>query len=186
MDTRAYAPVSPQAHPYTFHFKLVGKIALAVAAAAALGMPVLLRFVTDAGGLSYGAIIGSRIRVEEQLAPTLWFFGLLLVALSAVATWLFALYGSFRVAGPLHRFGRNLDAALADAPGQPAPIRRRDVLQAESGRLLAAVTRLGGHYGQLHEAVEALGAALAAEPRDAARIDAAMAQLRQADDDVRL
>lgn len=173
-------------HPYAFHFKLVGKIALAVAGAATLGIPVLLQVVTDAGGTRYGEIIGSRMRVEEQLAPTLWFFGLLLCALSALATWFFALYGSFRVAGPLFRFSRNLDAVLADGAAPLTPIRHADYLQAESRQLAEAVRRIDDHYRRLDTAARDLRQALAAVPRDAARIARALEALKEADAHARL
>lgn len=178
--------MNPQQHPYAFHFKLVGKIALAVAAVAALGIPVLLHVVTDAGGTSYGEIIGSRIRAEEQLGPTLWFFGLLLTALSGLATWFFALYGSFRVAGPLFRFSRNLEAVLAGSRPHLTPIRHADYLQDESRNLVAAVTRIEGHYQRLGQAAEALREALAMVPRDPARVAKALAALKEVEADVRL
>jgi len=132
---------------------IVGKVALIFAACAAAGLVALLMVVDDDLGLAYGSIIGSRLRSQERLQVTLVFFGLLMAALSGLTTWLLALYASFRIAGPIWRFSRNLEQAIVHGPVGSIPLRRNDLLQQESADFRVALAALDAQYRPVREAL---------------------------------
>ncbi len=160
--------------------KMVGRVAVIFSTAATGGLVALL-WVLGEGGDAYGAIVGSGLRAESRLDVTLWFFGLLMCALAGVSTWILALYASFRFAGPLYRFARNLQQTIDHDPTPLAPLRGEDILQRESSALHSTVGALTGHY-------RALGDALAhwqSKPGEASA-QAVIGQLKALDSRVRL
>lgn len=170
-----------------FHLKLVGKIALAVGAAACVGLVVTLLSVSGQTGESYAEIIGSYYLTRQHLGPALLVGGLALLAVTALITWLISLYSSFRIAGPLFRFSRNLEMEIAQGPTAPIPIRKTDSLQQEHQQFKRSVEVLQTHYGKLREAAARAEAALASEDKEAWPAAAeAIARLKELDANVRL
>jgi hypothetical protein len=139
---------------WSVRLRLVGKLALVFAAISTAGLLALVLAVDDDLGLGYGTIIGSRLRSQARLDLTLWFFGLLLAALSGLSTWLLALYASFRFAGPMFRFSRNIELLVQHGPVVPQPLRRDDLLQSESAQLRAAADSLRQHYQLLRVSLD--------------------------------
>jgi len=80
-------------------------------------------------GASYFDVVRAHVLTHRQLGPALLVGGLILLVLVAAITWLVALYGSFRFAGPLYRFTRNLREASRQPP---MGIRQDDALQETS------------------------------------------------------
>jgi hypothetical protein len=78
------------------------------------------------------------------------------VSIAGLTTWLFALYASFRVAGPLFRIARDIEEQIKHTGAKPIPIRATDKLQAEWGGFEAGVTGLRAHREQLGHALNAL------------------------------
>ncbi len=110
------------------------------------------------GGATYREVIWSHVLSKQSLPNALLVAGLSLIVLVGVLTWLLALLGSFRVAGPLYRLARNLEAAVG---GEPlAGVRRGDALQDTVARLELATTALNEHYAALRDVARGAEAAL--------------------------
>jgi len=132
-----------------FRLNLVGKVALMVGAVACAGLVLVLLFITDKSGTSYGEIVRSNNFTRNSLGPAMLVAGLILVAFTAVITWIVSLYSSFRIAGPLFRFARNLEAMMEKGPSAPVPIRRKDRLQLEGEQLARSIASLQAHYAEM-------------------------------------
>jgi hypothetical protein len=138
-----------------FHLRWVGRIALLVGALAAAGLAAFLYLVADPTGRSYGELIQSHSITQGLLRPGLIVGGIFLLAIAAVITWMIALYSSFRVAGPLFRFSRNLRLAVAEGARTPIPIREGDRLHAEARMLHEAMNAVHDYYAELDAAITA-------------------------------
>ena len=139
---------------FLLHLHLVAKIALIVGAVSCLGMLLVLTFITDKSGASYGAIIRSYSLSRQHLGPTMLIAGLFLVSFSGVITWLISLYASFYIAGPLYRFSRNLETFIAQGPTTPVPTREKDHLKQEEQQIKRSIAKLQQHYGEMRAAAE--------------------------------
>lgn len=133
----------------------VAKLALGVGAIATAGLVITLSVLTDSSGISYGDLIQSHSIAQSYLGPVLLISGCLLIAVTAICTWLITLYSSFRIAGPLFRFSRNLETAITAGPRKPIPIREGDSLQQDAALLASSLAALEVHYANLHEEVAA-------------------------------
>jgi len=129
--------------------KIVSRVALATGLAAGVLLVLALLFAVDSGGASYAELIRSQSITRQKLGPALFISGLFLVSFTGFITWLICLYGSFRVAGPLYRFARNLE--IADQAGRLTGIREDDCFQDVSRELLDSVGSLRAHYRELGE-----------------------------------
>jgi hypothetical protein len=159
--------------PLTFYLRWVAKIALTVGVMAAAGLTVALFVATDGSGATYGELVQSHTITQRLLAPALLISGLFLLALTAVLTWLVSLYSSFRIAGPLFRLTKNLEASIADGPGRALPIRTTDRLHAEAQLLDASLHAVARHLA-------AIDAELARQPLDVPATDRAQRSLQLA------
>lgn len=134
-----------------FHLRWMARMALSVGAIAAVGLAITLNILTDGSGATYGELIQSHNVVHNYLGPALLIGGFLLVACTAVVTWLIALYSSFRVVGPLYRFSRNLERAIARGPAKPIPIREGDCLHRDALLLEHSLEAMATHYRELDD-----------------------------------
>lgn len=137
-----------------FHLRWVSKIALWIGATAAIGLVIVLFFITGDTGTAYEELIHSRSLAQHKLGPALLIGGIFLVCFGALLTWVIALYSSFRVAGPLFRLTRNLQASIGHRPEKPIPIRAADRLQAEAALLKSSLGVLANHYKGLRDDVD--------------------------------
>lgn len=170
-----------------FHLKLVAKITLLVGAAACAGLILALMLISHQSGSSYAETIRSYSLTREHLGAALLVAGLFLVAFAAVITWLISLYSSFRIAGPLFRFSRNLEMSITQGPATLVPIRKRDSLQKEHGQLELSMHSLQAHYGALREAAGRAVAILESGDRHGyPETASAIAKLKDLDSRVRL
>ena len=147
-------PTTSESPEILFHLRWVANIALGVGTLAGVGLACMLFVLTDASGESYGAMIQSHSIAQQRLGPALLMGGFFLLAVTAVLTWLIALYSSFRIAGPLWRLARNLETSIRLGPVKPVPIRDSDRLHAEAALLDEAVTAVSAHYASLHDEVD--------------------------------
>lgn len=169
--------------PVFFHLKLVAGISLAVGVLAALVLLAILTLITGESGESYGAIIRSHSLTRRHLGAAMLVAGLLLLAFTALVTCLIVLYSSFRVAGPLYRFGQNLQLAGTSDRTALVELRRADPLGAHADGVKQAVAAVRAHYAGLNDACQCAAQALAAG--DAHAYAEALARLKQADAHVR-
>jgi len=169
-------------HPVLFHLNLVGKVALLVGAVACAGLVLVLLFITDKSGACYGEIFRSNSLTRQSLGPAMLVAGLGLVAFSGAMTWLVSLYSSFRIAGPLFRFARNLELMIENGPSSPVPIRTKDRLQREGRQLERSTDRLQAHYGAVREAADHAVALLeSSDGRAAEYLPQTLAKLKELD-----
>ncbi len=160
-----------------YHVRLVGKLGLSVGVAATAVLLLTLTLITHDGGESYGQIVQAHALTRQYLGPAMVVAGLVLLAIIGVITWLIALYSSFRIAGPLYRFSRNLELATAIGPVVPIKIRKDDALQQEAQAVDEALTAVRAHLAALRVEAEALESALLAD--DSVLYEEALARLKE-------
>lgn len=135
-------------HSGGLDLKLVSRVALITGIGAALLLVASVLFLTDPNGASYAEVIYSHSLTQKHLKPVLLISSLCLLSFVAFVTWLITLYSSFRIAGPLYRFSRNL--ANAGDGTKPIGVRKDDALQDVSSLLQESVSTLHGHYAELN------------------------------------
>lgn len=135
--------------------KLVGKISLWFSLLAAVGLLVIV-WLAGSRVDDYLGTMQNLAATRRNLPLVMLFGGLLLVIGTGITTWLITLYSSFRVAGPLYRFSKNLQAGVLKGEVPRVPIRDTDKLQAESQLLQESVSVLYQHYDSLDRAAEQL------------------------------
>ena len=167
-----------------FHLKLVSKVSLAIGAVAVLVLLGALTLITGEGGQSYGTIIASHSLTRRHLGAAMAAAGLLLIAFTCIITCLIIYYSSFRVAGPLYRFGQNLRLASSSDSSALIELRSGDALLRHADGVKHAVGTLRGHFLQVGAAAHAAAAAAAAG--DSAGYAAALARLDELDAQVTL
>jgi hypothetical protein len=138
------------------NYQLVAKVGLSVGLSGLVGVLFLLWVIGDRAANGYGEIINAVGTVKHALAPAIWLFGLVMVSVAGLTTWLFALYASFRVAGPLFRISRDIEEQIKNSGAKLIPIRAGDRLQAEWASFEAGVLGLRAHRENLGLALNAL------------------------------
>lgn len=159
------------------HVRLVGKLGLSVGIAAGTVLLLTLTLITHSSGEHYGQIIRAHALTRQYLGPAMLVAGLALLAIIGVITWLIALYSSFRIAGPLYRFSRNLELAGAIGPIVPIKIRADDVLQKEAREIEDALSAVRSHLAALRKEADELEKALLTN--DAEAYEKSLARLRK-------
>lgn len=167
---------------FLLHLRFIAKIALLIGAVSCISMLLVLTFITDKSGTSYGGIIRSYSLSRQHLGPTLLVAGLFLVSFSGVVTWLISLYTSFYIAGPLYRFARNLESFIQHGPSTPLPTRKHDQLKLEEQQIKHSSAKLQHHYHAMRSAAEEAIAQLAVQQNPAH----AIAKLKDLDREARL
>lgn len=167
-----------------FHLKLVAKISLAVGTLALLAFLAVLTLVTGDTGESYGTIIRSHSLTRQRLTSAMLVAGLLLVASTGFITWLIVLYSSFRIAGPLDRFSRNLNMACASDASELGELQKNDALSKQAAGVREAVNTVRRHFAEIDIAADAALSALTAG--NASKYAEAIARLKVLDEKVRV
>lgn len=134
--------------------KLVSRFALYTSVVAVVLLVVSVLLLTDQKGTSYAEIIYGHSLTQKHLKPVLLISGLCLLSFVAFITWLFTIYSTFRIAGPLFRFSRNLEQAAEGIP--PLGLRSGDALQDVSEQLKQSVTSLHNHYHLIDKEINEL------------------------------
>jgi hypothetical protein len=169
-------------------FQLIAKIGLSVGIVSFLGLLVVLLVIADGNASGYGEIIGAVGMVKEALTPAMLVFGLTMVAFAGVTTWLFALYASFRIAGPLYRLARDLELQINTGTVKPIPIRTTDKLQAEWHGFEGSVTSLRNQKDRLKQVLTQVEGIIELDPSVAntEELKAAVANLCEAANSVKI
>ncbi|HEX8962888.1 MAG TPA: hypothetical protein VF801_07775 [Rhodocyclaceae bacterium] len=137
-------------------YQLVEGVSLVIAGAAALGLLALVTMVAGHEGAGYREAIAARGLASRSLLPAMVAFGLAMLLLAGVWTWLVALEVSFRVTGPLFRFCRNLETVIERRRDGPVPIRNTDHLQRHWDEFHGSVTAVRDYYAAMHGMAEEL------------------------------
>ena len=165
---------------------LVAKIGLSVAIAAGAGLALVLALLGADSGAGYGRVIGAYGFARQNLNPAMLVFGLGMTGFAGIAAWLFSLYASFRIAGPLYRISRNLELQIERGPIAPRPIRKTDRLQREWKAFEDSVATLSLHYAEMRQALNQVDNLVHADAADAAALRQAVKRLKNAEQHVRL
>lgn len=181
-DNMAHDQASRNETYFLLRLHLVAKITLIVSAAFCLGILLALAFIAGDSGIGYGAIIRSHSLSRQHLTPTLLVVSLFLVLFSGAAIWLISHRISFRIAGPLYRFARNLEIFIEYGPVAPVPTRESDHLKQEERQIQRGIARLQAHYGAMRAATETALAQIDSQQNPAAAIE----QLKELDRATRL
>lgn len=168
--------------------RMVAKIGLSVALASCLGLLLVLLQLSDDTASGYGQIVGAFGLARDSLGPAMLAFGLALVGFAGLSAWLFALYASFRIAGPLYRISRELELQVDHPLKAPMPIRATDCLQREWKAFEASIAALRTQHEELRQALGEAENALGTptETVDPALLALALARLKNAQQRVRL
>lgn len=123
--------------------RLTAKVALSVSLVSTLVLLTALYFLLiDSSQKDYIQTIMSLTRSQQQLAIAMLVGAALIFSLSGLLTWLFTLYFSHRIAGPIYRFSRNLEMEISEGPVKTVDIRKEDNFQALSRKLGETVAGL--------------------------------------------
>jgi hypothetical protein len=163
---------------------LVAKVGLSVAIASFTGLLLLLLLIGDETGQEYAVVIGIFGLAKRSLGPAMIVFGLAIAGFAGITTWLFSLFASFRIAGPLYRFSRDLELLIERDSSALIPVRDTDRLQHAWKTLDASVTSLRSHYEDLGAALKEVQVTVPTEDLAAAR--SSIAHLRKVEQRVTL
>lgn len=166
------------------HVRLVAKISLGVGAVAVLSLLISLLLVSGDAGDSYAEIVRNNSITRANLGKVMLMIGLVLVAIAGVITWLIALYSSFRIAGPLYRFSKNLKLASTSDSARLIDLRNNDSLVEQAENIKQAVAILREHHAALEQASQ--DAAVALHKNDGAAYAESVARLKLLDEKVRV
>ena len=137
---------------FSMHLSMVARIALGSALLATLILALTLMFAVDSGGTTYAELVQAHSITQRNLGPAFLVAGLVLAVVIGLLTWAICLFSSFRVAGPLFRFTRNLEQA--SEMDEVAGIRQNDCLHDLADELKASIARLHEHYRELDALAE--------------------------------
>jgi len=168
--------------------RLVARIGLSVAVASCLGLFLALIALSNEKANSYVQGIGAFDAARQDLGPAMLIFGLALTGFAGFTAWVFSLYASFRIAGPLYRISRDLELQIAQGTIAPVPIRASDGLQPEWKAFEASVASLRAQHEALRQALGEVEAELKASTvaADTSMAASAIARLKQAEQRVLL
>ncbi len=144
-----------------WRLRQVAKLALLTGSLAGVCLLITIFYLSGKEGSSYLDIMSGYMMTRRHLVPVLLVSGLTLTVLTAVITWIIALYSTFRVAGPIYRFSLNLKRQIQDGPVSVDSFREGDLLQVEHFHFSAAASRLQYHYDSINELTNLAHAQLA-------------------------
>jgi len=168
---------------FFYLLKTIGFVALVVGGISFATLLLLLVFISDNYGSSYWDLVKSGSVTRQSLGPGMLLAGLFLVSAAAAITWLISIYASFRFAGPLFRFSRNLESLIDSGDITLRQIRKEDQLQDEAQQFVQSVNLLQNHYREMEAAT---ASALALIDSGGHGLDQALAKLRTLDRRVQL
>lgn len=144
-------------HPaIVLHFRTVGKISLYTGLVTAICLFFTVYYLAGSGaqGKDYSEIFSAYALTKKQLGTTMFISGMILVTITGVITWIIVLYSTFRVAGPLHWFSKNLDEQIMSGPVPVNKKRSGNRLHEEHLRFSGGASRLQLHYDAMSEWVD--------------------------------
>jgi len=182
-------PMNESRHPghrlFSLHLSLVARIALGTAVLAVSALLLMLLVVVDQNGATYAELVRAQRITQQNLGPAFLVAGLFVASATGIITWLICLYSSFRVAGPLFRFTRNLELA-SDTVELPS-IRNEDCLHELSEQLQDSVRQLHAHYDEIEQLSDQALALIEREGETSrSELGFILKQLRERDERVRL
>jgi hypothetical protein len=130
-------------------FKRVAQTALMISLVSAIVLGIFI-FTMDVPEDNYFLMVQSLSLSKAHLSTVLFIVGTLFVSATAITTYFITLYSSFRVAGPLFRFARNLEFGHHhEFPMPHIKIRSYDYFQDECHLMEESINVLLSHYESL-------------------------------------
>ncbi|WP_426417183.1 hypothetical protein [Aestuariirhabdus sp. LZHN29] len=166
--------------------KQVGKISLLTGLFAVMGIALLLGWVLYSLPRGYEELGVELMETQRHLPWLMSLTALLLIVGAAATTWVISLYASFRIAGPLYRFARNLEIQYRHSGEPVLSIRQGDALQAESDALMATIEVLQRYREGVARDINRLNGQLEVSEGAPADIKPLAADLRQQIDPLRV
>ena len=168
----------------SLRLRMVARMLFGATLAALVLLVVAMLFFADENGMDYTQLIQSHSLTRQNLGTALVIAGLFLTVCVGALSWLLALYGSFRVAGPLFRFTRNLEQASGQRtlPG----VRKGDCFQDVSRQLQQSVEALHRHHDEVRRLLDQAEAQFKSDCRDEEHLEETLAQLREVGGRVRI
>ncbi|MDH4235292.1 MAG: hypothetical protein OEV15_09205 [Gallionella sp.] len=139
---------------FLLRMRLVSRITLIVSAMFCVCILLVLAFISRNSGTTYDAAINSLSMSLRNLGPALLITSLLLMFFSIVVTRMISHRTSLRIAGPLYRFARNIEAFIEHGLVAPVPTRQDDQLKPEKLQIERSIAKLQAHYDALRTATE--------------------------------
>lgn len=126
--------------------KLIGRISLWFSFLAIVGM-LIIYFSISSPGDSYHQNIRELSISQKNLPWVMLVTGLILIMFTGIITWMITLYSTFRIAGPLFRFSRNVEEWIKHEKCNTVPLRKEDSLQEESHLMEETINTLYEYLG---------------------------------------
>jgi sensor histidine kinase YesM len=137
-------------------FKRVAQAALMVSFVSAICLGIFI-FTIKIPEDNYFLMLQSLSLSKAHLSTVLFIVGTFLVGTTAITTYFITLYSSFRVAGPLFRFARNLEFGHQhEFPMPHIKVRSYDYFQDECHLMDESINVLLSHYESLQSQVHIL------------------------------
>lgn len=144
--------------------RLIARVSLWFAAVGLVVLAGLFSVATSASSEYPGAIAG--LSATRRDLPLLFSIGCVVVVTgTALITAVVALYGSFRVAGPLYRFCLDLESGIRTGVVPPIRLRSTDLAHAEARRMNEVIAGLYAYHDELRGAARELAGAIRARGR---------------------
>jgi hypothetical protein len=161
----------------TLRFKIITRITMAATLAAVVLLVSAMLFFADEKGMDYFSLVQFRAVTHDNLPELLTIAGLFLVVCICAVSWVLALYGSFRVAGPLYRLARNLE--LAPVSPKLLGVRKGDCFQDVSQQLQQAVDRMHEHYALVGQQLNSIEGMFASGRGQLDELDMVIARVKE-------
>ena len=129
----------------------VSKIAFWVGLLGIITVSLMIMMILPAIPEDYSDFIQYMARVQHDLPVMLELSALILISGAAFTIWIICLYSSFRIAGPLYRFARNLEDQTVHGPTEILQIRNEDRLQGECQLFNLTIASLIEFYTELKQ-----------------------------------
>ena len=139
------------------HLRFTARVALSVSLLATVVLLGTLYFLLDEPQKgSYFETMHALALSQDQLTLAMLLGGGLIILIAGILTWFITLYSSARIAGPLHRFSKNIEMEIKRGPVPIIKLRKADRLQELSTKMESAVSGLNQYYGNQLQLVDEL------------------------------
>ena len=134
------------------YLQLISKLSISIFLMTTLTLLVSLVVAFANHDSSYSGFISSQTITRHNLQLAIVIASVFLLSVTALITWLICLYSSFKVAGPLYRFTKNL--LHAPDTNSMLPVRSSDVFQELSSNIFSSAKTIQQHELAIRTTIE--------------------------------
>ena len=164
MNNKGNENIEESSRELTPQLTLVSRLAFLTGLIAVIVFVILVSYLGGADGETYAETFKANWLTQERLGSAMWIAGLILLSLIAFITGLICIYSSFRIAGPLYRFSKNL--SITSDNQLRLGLRSNDALQGLSRSLLESIETIDKHKKKLVELIDAAQSCLDSGDKD--------------------